>query len=269
MRSRPVHRILGDELPQRVAAYYEAADDGRVEDAVDQLSPDVLVALPPPDGHEVDPRRVVRGRAEMRRLLEERGYPPVRHDLLLCVTDGSTCMVEGLMRRRGSGEATNTFVAGFRLGPEARIERYLAYACDPVALPPRDDAGETGDARAAIERYFHALDAGRFEEAANQFSDDVMYCHPPYRHTGMTSNQRVVFTGRAELLAAFRERGKADFHHLVLDFIQRGPNALFELVVEGLPNGRTGGSICSLGLDDEGRIRRYVAFYTEPGVPLR
>jgi hypothetical protein len=172
------------------------------------------------------------------------------------------------VRRRGSGEATRTFVAGFRLGPEGRIERYLAYACDPVALPPRDDAAETGDARAAIERYFHALDAGRFEEAANQFSEDVMYSHPPYRHTGITSNRRVVFNGRAELLAAFRERGKADFHHRVLEFIQRGPNALFELVVEGLPDGRTGGSICSLSLDDGGRIRRYVAFYTEPGVPF-
>jgi hypothetical protein len=85
----------------------------------------------------------------------------------------------------------------------------------------------------------------------------------------MTSNQRVVFDGRAQLLAAFRERGKADFHHRVLELIQRGRNALFELAVEGLPDGRTGGAICSLGLDGEGRIHRYVAFYTEPGVPFR
>ncbi len=267
MKSEPVHRILGDELPKRIAGYYEAADAGRVEDAVEQVSADVLVGLQPPDGHEVDPGSIVRGRPAMRQFLERRGYAPVRHDLLLCVSDGRACMVEGLMRKRDDGEPTKTFVAGFRLGSDSRIERYVAYACDPVEMPPRADGRETGDARRAIDGYFHALDEGHFEEAAKQFSQDVMYCHPPYRHTGITSNRRVVFDGRGELLAAFRERGKTEFHHRVLGFIQRGPNALFEVVVEGLPGGGTGGAVCSLSLDDEGLIERYVAFYCEPAVP--
>jgi hypothetical protein len=156
------------------------------------------------------------------------------------------------------------------LGAGGRIQRYLAFACEPaVAVSPRSNSPqEVGSARAVLERYFHALDEGRFEEAADQFSADVLYCHPPYRHTGITSNRRVDFKGREQLHTAFRERGKAVFHHRVLELMQRGPNALFEAVVEGLPDGSTGSAVCSLSLDDHGRIYRYVAFYTEPAVPF-
>lgn len=266
MKSHPVHRIAGDEQPEAVAAYYEAADAGRLDDAVAQLAPNVLVATQRPGGQEVDPRWIMRGCEAVREWLQERAESPLRHDPVLCVTHGRCCMVEGLMRRRDSGEATITYVAGFRVGTEG-IERYLAYATETVAPPPRTDGRKTGDARKAIDAYFDALDKGRFQEAADQFSEDVMYSHPPYRHTGITSNRRVVFSSREVLLAAFRERGKTEFRHSILEFIQRGPNAIFELVVQDLPGGGTGGSICSVGLDDEGRIKRYVANYTEPAVP--
>jgi hypothetical protein len=176
-------------------------------------------------------------------------------------------MVEGLLRNTADGNPRRTFVASFRLDPSGLIERYLAYSCEPVAIPPRSDGRRTGDARQTVDAYFHALDEGRFEDAANQFSEDVVYNHPPYRHTGITSNDRVIFKGRDELLAAFRRRGKAEFSHRMLEFIQRGPNALFELVVEGLPDGGTGGAVCSLSLGDDGRIRRYVAFYSEAAAP--
>ncbi len=266
MKSQREHVVAGEALPWPVAAYYEAADAGSFEDAAAQLAPAVLMALHPAGGHEVDPRRILRGRDAAREWLRQRGHPPVRHDALLCVNDGRNCMLEGLLRRRDDDQPVTTYVVGFRLGPEG-IERCLAYATEPVAMPPRTDDRVPGDARAATERYFHALDAGRFEEAADQFSEDTMYCHPPYRHTGITSNRRVVFNGRDELLAAFRERGTTSFRHRILEFIQRGPNGLFELVVEDLPGGGTGGSICSVGLDDAGRIDRYVAFYTEPAAP--
>ena len=259
---------MGDPVPDRIAAYFEAVDRGHVERALEQLAPQVLVALPPKGGHEVDPRRVARGREEVGRLLREREPEAARHQVVLCVAEGPSCMVEGLYRN-AADEATRTFTAAFRLGADLRIERYVAFACEPaVALPPRADSPpKAGSAWAAVERYFHALDEGLFEEAADQFSADVLYCHPPYRHTGITSNRRVDFNGREPLLAAFRERGKTVFHHRVLELIQRGPNALFEAVVEGLPDGGTGSAVCSLSLDDDGRIHRYVAFYTEPGVP--
>jgi hypothetical protein len=260
--------LVGDRLPERVAAYFEAVDGGRLEDAIEQLAADVLVALPPAEGHEVDPRRIAHGREEVRALLQEREAEGRRHQVIVCMVEGRSCMVEGLLLDAG-GEAARTFVATFRLGDAGRIQRYLAFACEPaVALPPRADLpASVPSAQAAVESYFHALDEGRFEEAAEQFSAGVLYCHPPYRHTGTTDNRRVDFNGRQELLAAFGRRGKADFSHRVLELIQRGPNALFELVVEGLPGGGTGSAVSSLSLDDEGRMYRYVAFYTEPGVP--
>jgi hypothetical protein len=260
---------VGDPVPIRIAAYFAAVDGGRPDDAVEQFTPEALVALPPAGGHEVDPRRITRGRQEVRRLLGDRQAEGRRHELVLCVVEGAFCMVEGLFLDP-TGEA-RTFVAAFRLDAAGRIERYLAFACEPaVALPPRADVPPSvPSARAAVEGYFHALDAGHFEEAADRFGAGVLYCHPPYRHTGITDNRRVDFNGREELLAAFRRRGRAVFSHRVLELIQRGPNALFEVVVEDLPYGGTGSAVCSLSLDDEGRIYRYVAFYTEPGVPQR
>ena len=261
---------VGDPVPERVAAYFDAVDGGRTDDAVEQLASRVLVALPPAGGHEVDPRRIARGREEVRRLLGERQAEGRRHEIVLCVVEGASCLVEGLFLDP-AGKAERTFVAAFRLDAEGRIERYLAFACEPaVALPPRADLlRSVPSAGAAVEGYFQALDGGHFEEAAERFSAGVLYCHPPYRHTGITDNRRVDFNGREELLAAFRRRGRAVFSHRVLGLIQRGPNALFEVVVEDLPGGGTGSGVCSLSLDDEGRIYRYVAFYTEPGVPQR
>lgn len=267
MKPRAASHVLGDELPRSVAAYFDAADAGRADDALEQLSPQVLVALPPERGHEVDPRRILRGREEARRFLDERDHAAVRHEVLVCVSAGRTCLVEGLLRRRDDGTPSRTFVSSFRLDGQGCIERYLVYACEPVGLAPRADERRTGDARRAIDDYLHALDDGRFEEATAQFSEDVVYNHPPYRHTGIASDRRVVFNGRAELLAAFRQRGKTVFTHRMLEFLQRGPNALFELVVEGLPGGGTGGAVCSLSLDDDGRIKRYLAFYSEVAAP--
>ena len=39
--------ILGESVPERVAAYYDAVDNGRFKEALDQLAPAALVALPP------------------------------------------------------------------------------------------------------------------------------------------------------------------------------------------------------------------------------
>jgi hypothetical protein len=62
-----------------------------------------------------------------------------------------------------------------------------------------------------------------------------MYNHPPYRNTGITSNKRIVFRDHQELREAFHDRGKGSFAPGMLDFMQRGRNAMFRLVVEGTP----------------------------------
>jgi hypothetical protein len=107
---------------------------------------------------------------------------------------------------------------------------------------------------------------GDFAGAADCFSHDVLYSHPPYRHTGIDGNERVEFRGRAELLAAFQRRGRAAFDHHVSVYAQHGPHGLIEGRVDGLPDGRFGSFISSLSLDGAGCIRRYVSFYCEPGV---
>jgi len=265
MSSRLTSRTVGDAVPARIAAYYDAADSGRADEAAEQLSENVIAGLAPA-GSEVDPRRVLRGREAMREFLRGRGSPALRHDLLFCGLDRGTCLIEGRMVDADE-RPTTTFVSSFRLGADGRIQRYVAFACEPFDELPRTDNARPGDARQRVDDYFHHLDAGEFEQAVEQFSPDVTYNHPPYRNTGITSNQRVIFRGHSELLDGFNHRGKAVFDHRLIAFAQRGPNAMFELLIDGMPDGSMPGAICSLSLGDEGRIRRYIAYMTVESVP--
>jgi hypothetical protein len=265
MSSQLTSGTVGDTVPARIAAYYDAADAGRVDVAAEQLAENVTAGLAPP-GNEVDPRRLFRGREAMREFLRGRGAPAGRHDLLFCGLDGSTCFIEGRMIDAGD-RPTTTFVSSFRLGTDGRIERYVAFACEPFDELPRTDDVVPGDARRRVDDYFHHLDAGEFEQAVEQFSPDVTYNHPPYRNTGIASNERVIFRGHAELRDGFNHRGKATFDHRLIAFVQRGPNAMYELLIDGMPDGSTPGAVCSLSLGDDGRIRRYLAYMTVESVP--
>src|SRR5947209_1113425 len=102
--SHQARPISGDRLPTQIAAYYEAADAGRVEEAAARLAPDVLVAMQVP-GPETAPRLEIRGQSAAQDWLLGRGLAPVVHDVRVCVSDGTDCFVEGLMRRREDGEA--------------------------------------------------------------------------------------------------------------------------------------------------------------------
>ncbi len=125
------------------------------------------------------------------------------------------------------------------------------------------------DAATVVHDYFTLLDTGDFTGAAAQFSSDVLYSHPPYRHTGIDDPDRIEFRGRAELEAAFHRRGRASFDHDIVALIQRGPHCLFEGAVNNLPNGGSGSFISSLSLAADGTIRRYLSFYCEPSIPRR
>lgn len=257
--------LAGDRLPARIAAYYEAADAGRVDEAADQLAENIVAGLVP-GGNEVDARIVKHGREEMRHWLGQRDWRRARHDLLFCGVDGSTCLIEGRLVSATDGTPLTTFVASFGLDGDGRIERYIAYACEPFDELPRTDGATPGDARKLVDDYFHHLDSGAFEAAADQFSADCIYNHPPYRGTGITSNRRVIFRGHAELVEGFNHRGKASFDHVLTAFIQRGPNAMFELYITGMPAANPA-AVCSLSLGDDGRIKRYLAYMTVQGLP--
>ena len=84
---------------------------------------------------------------------------------------------------------------------------------DPIPIDVDAPTSCPADAAAVVHDYFADLDAGRFAAAAAHFSDDVLYSHPPYRHTGIDDPDRIEFRGRPALEAAFRARGRASFDH--------------------------------------------------------
>ena len=158
-------------------------------------------------------------------------------------------------------------MASVQLDDDGLINRYLSYMTTPAVVPAPSGTGPPpADAAEVLERYFEALDTGAFDEAADQFSADVVYSHPPYRHTGIDSDDRIVFHGREQLRAAFTARGKQSFDHRVVAIGRSGPFCLLEGRVEGLPDGGGGSFISSLTLDGDGRIQRYVSFYCEPSI---
>jgi ketosteroid isomerase-like protein len=263
--------LLGDPLPPAIAAYWEAIDDARFADAAGQFSDDTRYAVALPGVVETGPRTVTIGAAALQRRFTERGPKPWRHVPLLCVVEGADALIEGVLHDE-SGQPLATYVCSARLAADGRIERFLAFSCagarDPI--PTDVDAGtEPADAAKVVHDYFVDLDSGRFAEAAAHFSDDVLYSHPPYQHTGIDDPDRIEFRGRPALEAAFNTRGRASFDHEVLSSVQRGPHCIFEGAVNNLPDGGTGSFISSLSLAADGTIRRYVSFYCEPGVEWR
>jgi hypothetical protein len=261
-------RPLGDPVPPALAGYYADLDADRFDAAADRFAVDAVYAVPRAAAIETDPRAEHVGRTALAAYFQERGPRPFHHEVLLCAYEGGSCLVEGVSRHTDTGIAFATFVASVQIDDAEQVRRYLAYACVPPVDPAPSGGGDDApaDAGKVLHDYFAALDDGAFEEAAAQFSLDVVYSHPPYRHTGIDSPDRVVFRGRDELLANFRARGRTSFDHTIVASLQRGPHCLIEGLVEGLPHGGTGSFVSSLTLDGDGLIQRYASFYCEPGV---
>jgi hypothetical protein len=259
--------MIGDPLPDALAAYYVDLDGGQMDEAAARFSADIVYAVPRAGEIETGPRTVYRGRHALAEWVHRRGRVSEQHVVHLAVHDSSVCLLEGVVRAPGAAQSVGTFVASAQLDDDGLVNRYLAYMCTPAAEPaPTGGGPAAADAAKLVHEYFTALDGGDFEGAADQFSPDVVYSHPPYRHTGIDGADRVVFRGRDELLAAFRARGRQTFDHAILASIQRGPHCLFEGVVNGLPNRGSGSFVSSLTLDGAGRIQRYISFYCEPSV---
>lgn len=262
---------LGDPLPAVLATYYRAIDTDRFAEAAATFSTEGLYAVPLPGVIETGPRTETVGRAALEERFLERGPKPWRHVVTLCVVAGPDALVEGVLVD-DAGTETASFVGSAHIGPDGLLDRYLAFSCAGARDPVPTDVGPDAvpaDAADVVREYFVDLDAGHFADAAAHFSDDVLYSHPPYKHTGIDDPARIEFRGRAALQAAFERRGQASFDHEVLTSIQRGPHCIFEGAVHNLPDGGTGSFISSLSLAAEGTIRRYVSFYCEPGVPRR
>ena len=262
-------RAVGDALPPVVATYYDLVDGDDPAAAAGCFTTDGVYATPPVGEVETAPREVTVGRSPLRDRLDARGRRAWRHVPVLTVVDGPDVLLEGVLHD-AADRPISTFVASVRLAADGLIARYLAFACAGTRDAPPADVAVTSrpaDAAAVVHDYFAALDDGRFADAAARFSTDVLYSHPPYRHTGIDDPDRIEFRGRPALAAACDARGRASFDHELLTLIQRGPHCLFEGVVNNLPHGGTGSFVSSLSLGADGTIRRYVSFYCEPGVP--
>ncbi|HUF98788.1 MAG TPA: nuclear transport factor 2 family protein [Ilumatobacter sp.] len=221
-----------------------------------------IVAIPDPSDTETAARVIVDPSGGASTVSRPAGR------VVLAARHANSLLVEGV--RLSGDTTTGTFVASARLGADDTVARYLEFACRGARDPLPCDADEAPHDVPAladiVDRYFHALDEADFSGAADCFSEDVLYSHPPYRHTGIDGHDRVEFRGRSQLLAAFEQRGRTSFDHHVFVYAQHGSHGLIEGRVDGLPAGIFGSFISSVSLDVTGRIRRYVSFYCEPGI---
>jgi ketosteroid isomerase-like protein len=262
-------QVKQSPVPATLTDYFHALDGGWLERAAACFSADVLYAIPPAAGDEVAPRRECRGTQAVLDWFAQRGARKSQHRILVCAVDGPSCLIEGVVWDLAGTGQPSTFAASLQFDRDGRIARYLAYLSPAAIIPgPADDRHAAGSQGASVlEAYFASLESGAFEEAAGCFMEDILYSHPPYRHTGITDDHRINFLGRPALLDGFRRRGKQIFNHRILALAQAGRNCLVEGVVDGLPDGRTGSFVSSFSLAEDGLIQRYVSFYCEPAVP--
>lgn len=257
---------IGDPIPAAVAGYYDALDAGRRADVLACFAATGRLAVPPADApRETSPRLVVQGREAIGAWYDGRPWFPMRHVIDLCVCDGPACLVEGIVEREGTPIAG--FAASFRLDDDGLLARYLVFAGRPAPDPRAHELAPVEaptDAFAVFDRYLTALQDGRLDDAVGHFGADALYAHPPFVHR--PGGLRTAWRGRAEIAAGFGERGPAPFRHDVVAGGQRGAHALLEGRTRDLPDGRSGSFVSAVSVDGDGRIARYVSYYTEPAV---
>jgi len=256
--------MIGVALPTAAGAWLDALAAADLDGVVAVTAPGAVSALPPATGPETAARVMADDPPALRDALEPKFGSGRRLEALACTVDGDDVLVEGrTVRPDGAAEATIIAALRCDAGGE-RLVRQLVYACPLVEPSPAwaQRPATSGDAGAMVDRYLELLDGSAFEAAADCFSSDVLYSHPPYG----PRRPRAEFRGRDELVAGFRRRGpKPDREHIIV----RSPQAGRDCVLEGYTiDAPVGGSfLSSLSLDDDGRIRRYVAVYCEPVVP--
>ena len=231
----------------------------------DAFAEDALLAYRDDGGEETAPRALAHGRGQIRAALAGGAFGGGRPEILVRLDDGVNRLLEGRLTG-DSGDPVETFAASLQLDRTGAITRCLVFRT-PLVEPSRTWSAESdaapGDVRAVIDAYFEHLGHGRFEEAANCFSEDCLYSHPPYA----PGAGRAEFRGRAELLAGFVRRGYKAYEYEFAVTLQHGSEGMIEGTASGTALG--GSFVSSLSLDDAGRIHRYAAFYCEPPVPRR
>jgi hypothetical protein len=232
---------------------------------LDAFADDALYAHWDGSGDETAARSIARGRDEIARAFETTGAG--RLEPLVWVGDDADRFVEGRLVAP-EGQVAASFAAVAQLDEHREIARCLSFQCPPVQPSPSwgmSTPAAPGSGRAILERYLDHLGAGELATAAECFSADCLYSHPPYA----PGTPRMEFRGRDELLRGLRQtRGPGSSRPEVVCSVQRGADCFIEGVVEGV-GGPKGSFVSSASLDGDGLIRRYVAFYTSSRIPRR
>jgi hypothetical protein len=189
--------------------------------------------------------------AEINRWLSSGCGTHLGVELVMQLVDGVDVFLEG----RGGAR---TFAAALQLRPDGSAVRRLLLTCPLVEPPAAWEPTPRPPLLPLLERYFDALNDGRFAEAGQAFSEDCLYVHPPYR----TGEPPAVFQGREALVAEWpARRGVKRVETRIARVVQAGNYALVEGVAAG------GSFLSSAVLDPDGLIARYVAFYTPDLAP--
>jgi hypothetical protein len=259
--------LAGDPLPCAVSELLAGLGDGDAERAAGGFAADALCAWPAVEDDESAPRASGAGR-QVAALLTADPRLGQMHLVRLCCTEGPECLLEGWILGP-AGERARSFAASIQLDEAGLISRCLLFRTPAVEDAAGTDVRNRSgiDIQAAVDEYFEELGAARFEAATTFFSADCLYSHPPYR----PGTPRAEFRGREELLAGFEYRGAQAWRHEIDASIQRGAHVMFEghVLLDGTPDGPSGSFVCSATVDEEGKIRRYLATSCAPMVPRR
>lgn len=257
----------GDPLPASVESLLAAFAAGDPAAAAACFSADAIWAPPADEDHETAERAVHEGDA-IEAALAADPHMGRAHDVRVCLLEGDDCLLEGDVLD-ADGNPSRGYGMSVQLAGDGKISRVLLFRIEPVV----DNAGTDRENHSGVEiqtqidEYFEELNAARFENATTYFSADGMYLHPPYA----PNTPRVAYAGTDELLAGFEKRGAQTWAHFTDVSIQRGAYMMFEghVLVDGTPAGPTGSFVSSATVDEDGKVLRYLAFYTAPMVPRR
>jgi ketosteroid isomerase-like protein len=109
-----------------------------------------------------------------------------------------------------------------------------------------------------LDNYYRALDAGELEATLACFTDDAVYIRPRLDGPGLE-----FVSGRGELAAFFRERGKKPYRHVVLAQAAEGGRCFVEGIAGVEGESPTHAFLVAATIEADGRISRYFALMAE------
>jgi ketosteroid isomerase-like protein len=122
----------------------------------------------------------------------------------------------------------------------------------------------TTEVATIVGRYLESLERFDLDAAADCFTEDLFYSHPPYSADD-NGGLRHEVRGREALIRLFQRRGRRPVVHRIRSSATDGSVAFVEGVFT--VNGEVGGSFVSVvELAGDGRIASYAAYASVPAV---